>query len=318
MGEIAHINNVDIWWEDYGEPSNTSVLLIMGANANALYWDQKFISELVDNDLHVVVFDNRDVGKSTWFNTEPFSVKLAKVLPFSVASKLVSYAFKNIVDENGNFEMPDAKGAKYDLDDMAKDAICLMDHLEIDQAHIVGASMGGMITQIIGLDYPERALSLTPIMSSPGVGDPNLSGVAASLVEGMKEMFLLNIQDRYLDGVVALYKALAGSRFPFDEVNFRERAKAPMTHGHNPYAGHGDAVAACPSRMHRLAEISLPTLVIHGDEDPILPLDHGMALANNIAGARKIIMEGVGHEMPEALMPEIVREMLSFFKEAGA
>ena len=86
MGEIAHINNVDIWWEDYGEPSNTSVLLIMGANANALYWDQKFISELVDNDLHVVVFDNRDVGKSTWFNTEPFSVKLMKVLPFSVSS----------------------------------------------------------------------------------------------------------------------------------------------------------------------------------------------------------------------------------------
>ena len=90
-----------------------------------------------------------------------------------------------------------------------------------------------------------------------------------------------------------------------------------MAHGHNAYAGHGDAVGAGPSRLNRLAEISLPTLVIHGTEDPILPLDHGMALANNIAGATTFIMEGVGHEMPEALMPEIVREMLALFQKAS-
>ena len=317
MGEIARINNVDIWWEDYGEKSNTSVLLIMGANASALYWDRKFIDELVANDLHVVIFDNRDVGKSSWFNNEPFLVKLAKFLPYAVSKKLVSSAFKSMVDDDGKFEMPDGKGAKYDLNDMAKDAICLMDHLGIDQAHIVGASMGGMITQIIGLDYPERALSLTPIMSSPGVGDASLSGMAPSLVEGMQEMFLLNIQGRYLDGVVELYRALAGSRFPFDEVKFREQAEPIMAHGHNAYAGHGDAVGASPSRLNRLAEINLPTLVIHGTEDPILPLDHGMALANNIAGATTLIMEGVGHEIPEALMPEIVSKMLTLFQHAS-
>jgi len=317
MGEIARINNVDIWWEGYGDKSNTSVLLIMGANASALYWDRKFIDELVANDLHVVIFDNRDVGKSSWFNNEPFLVKLAKFLPYAVSKKLVSSAFKSMVDDDGKFEMPDGKGAKYDLNDMAKDAICLMDHLGIDQAHIVGASMGGMITQIIGLDYPERALSLTPIMSSPGVGDASLSGMAPSLVEGMQEMFLLNIQGRYLDGVVELYRALAGSRFPFDEVKFREQAEPIMAHGHNAYAGHGDAVGASPSRLNRLAEINLPTLVIHGTEDPILPLDHGMALANNIAGATTLIMEGVGHEIPEALMPEIVSKMLTLFQHAS-
>ena len=317
MGEIASVNNVDIWWEDYGEKSNTSVLLIMGANASALYWDRKFIDELVANDLHVVIFDNRDVGKSSWFNSEPLFVKLAKFLPHAVSKKLVSSAFKSMVDDDGKFEMPDGKGAKYDLNDMAKDAICLMDHLGIEQAHIVGASMGGMITQIIGLDYPERALSLTPIMSSPGVGDASLSGMAPSLMEGMQQMFLLNIQGRYLDGVVELYRALAGSRFPFDEVKFRNQAEPIMAHGHNAYAGHGDAVGAGPSRLNRLAEISLPTLVIHGTEDPILPLDHGMALANNIAGATTFIMEGVGHEIPEALMPEIVREMLALFQKAS-
>jgi pimeloyl-ACP methyl ester carboxylesterase len=317
MGEIASFNNVDIWWEDYGEKSNTSVLLIMGANASALYWDRKFIEELVANDLHVVIFDNRDVGKSSWFNSEPLFVKLAKFLPHAVSKKLVSSAFKSMVDDDGKFAMPDGKGAKYDLNDMAKDAICLMDHLGIEQAHIVGASMGGMITQIIGLEYPERALSLTPIMSSPGVGDASLSGIAPSLMEGMQQMFLLNIQGRYLDGVVELYRALAGSRFPFDEVKFRNQAEPIMAHGHNAYAGHGDAVGAGPSRLNRLAEISLPTLVIHGTEDPILPLDHGMALANNIAGATTFIMEGVGHEIPEALMPEIVREMLALFQKAS-
>ena len=317
MGEIARINNIDIWWEDYGEKSNASVLLIMGANASALYWDRKFIDELVANDLHVVIFDNRDVGKSTWFNNEPFLVKLAKFLPYAVSKKLVSSAFESMVDDDGKFAMPDGNGAKYDLSDMAKDAICLMDHLGIDKAHIVGASMGGMITQIIGLDYPERALSLTPIMSSPGLGDTSLSGMAPSLVESMQEMFLFNIQGRYLDGVVALYRALAGSRFPFDEIKFRAQAEPIMAHGHNAYAGHGDAVGASPSRLNRLADINLPTLVIHGTEDPILPLDHGMALADNIAGATTFIMEGVGHEIPEALMPEIVSKMLALFQQTS-
>ena len=317
MGEIARINNIDIWWEDYGEKSNASVLLIMGANASALYWDRKFIDELVANDLHVVIFDNRDVGKSTWFNNEPFLVKLAKFLPYAVSKKLVSSAFKSMVDDDGKFAMPDGNGAKYDLSDMAKDAICLMDHLGIDKAHIVGASMGGMITQIIGLDYPERAISLTPIMSSPGLGDTSLSGMAPSLVESMQEMFLLNIQSRYLDGVVALYRALAGSRFPFDEIKFRAQAEPIMAHGHNAYAGHGDAIGASPSRLNRLADINLPTLVIHGTEDPILPLDHGMALADNIPGATTFIMEGVGHEIPEALMPEIVSKMLTLFQQTS-
>jgi len=234
-----------------------------------------------------------------------------------VSKKLVSSAFKSMVGDDGKFAMPDGNGAKYNLSDMAKDAICLMDHLGIGKAHIVGASMGGMITQIIGLDYPERALSLTPIMSSPGLGDSSLSGMAPSLVESMQEMFLLNIQGRYLDGVVALYRALAGSRFPFDEIKFRAQAEPIMAHGHNAYAGHGDAIGASPSRLNRLADINLPTLVIHGTEDPILPLDHGMALADNIPGATTLIMEGVGHEIPEALIPEIVSKMLTLFQQTS-
>ena len=142
MGEIAKVNDIDIWWEEYGEKSNPTVLLIMGANANCMQWPDALIEELVANDMHVVRFDNRDVGKSTWFNKEPFVSKVAKLLPLSISSKLVNYAFSTITDDDGNFTAAEGSNAKYDLNDMAKDAIALMDHLNIDKAHIVGASMG--------------------------------------------------------------------------------------------------------------------------------------------------------------------------------
>ena len=317
MGEIAKVNNIDIWWEEHGEKSNPTVLLIMGANANCMQWPNKFIEGLVANDLHVVRFDNRDVGKSTWFNKEPFISKVARLLPLSISSKLINYVFTAMTDEEGNFAPAEGSNAKYDLNDMAKDAIALMDHLNIDKAHIVGASMGGMITQIIGLDYPERTLTLTPIMSSPGMGDPDLSGMTPSLVEGMKESFLLNIQGKYEDGVVRIYKELTGSRFPFDEKKFREEMKPAMAHGYNPHAGHGEAVGASPNRKERLHEIKVPTLVIHGTEDAILPLDHGMVLADNIPNAKSYIMEGVGHEIPEQLLLEITTEMVTLFKQTN-
>ena len=267
--------------------------------------------------MHVVRFDNRDVGKSTWFNKEPFVSKVAKLLPLSISSKLVNYAFSTMTDDDGNFTAAEGSNAKYNLNDMAKDAIALMDHLNIDKAHIVGASMGGMITQIIGLDYPERTLTLTPIMSSPGIGDPDLSGMTPGLVEGMKESFLLNIQGKYEDGVVRIYKELTGSRFPFDEKKFREEMEPYMTHGYNPHAGHGEAVGASANRKERLHEIKVPTLVIHGTEDSILPLDHGMVLVDNIPNAKSYIMEGVGHEIPEQLLPEITTEMVTLFKQSN-
>ena len=199
---------------------------------------------------------------------------------------------------------------------MAKDAVSLMDHLGIDKAHVVGASMGGMITQVIGLDHPERALSLTPIMSSPGMGDPELSTMTPALIEGMKETFMMNIQGNYEDGVVRIYKELTGSRYPFNEENFREKMKPVMEHGHNPHSGHGDAVGASPNRRSRLKEINLPTLVIHGTEDAILPLDHGQAIADGIQNSQMMIMEGVGHELPEELNGEVISRLVEHFKSA--
>ena len=148
---IAEVNDINIWWEDFGNSSDPSVLLIMGANANAMQWTLEFINPLVSAGFHVIRFDNRDVGKSTWLTTAP-SFKL----------------------EEGSMVTGEVS---YNLEDMAQDAVSLLEHLGIEKAHIVGASMGGMITQVIGLDHPHKALSLIPIMSTPGAGleDENLS-----------------------------------------------------------------------------------------------------------------------------------------------
>mmetsp|Transcript_56430 Transcript_56430/g.63983 ORF Transcript_56430/g.63983 Transcript_56430/m.63983 type:complete len:317 (+) Transcript_56430:129-1079(+) len=314
MGKIARVNDIDIWWEDFGKKSNPTVLLIMGAGANCMQWPVKFIEGLVANDLHVVRFDNRDVGKSTWLTQESFSSRVVKRLPLYISTMMVNFVFKNMLDEDGNFKINKQSKVEYNLHDMAKDAIALMDHLNISKAHIVGASMGGMISQIIGMDYSERALTITPIMSSPGI-DSTLSGPTPKFMEALEDFLLLNIQGRIEDGRVRLYEGLSGSRFPFDEKKFREHIRAAIAHGNNPFNGHGDAVGITPIRTKRLYEIKAPTLVIHGTEDPILPLDHGMALVNNIPNAKKYIMEGVGHEMPSELLPEMIAEMTALFKQ---
>jgi len=312
---IAEVNDINIWWEDFGDSSNPSVLLIMGANANAMQWPLELIKPLVEAGFHVVRFDNRDVGKSTWFNKEPFYSKVSKLLPKSISSKLINFAFKAFTDEEGNFlPVPEGANPKYVLNDMAKDAIALMDHLNIDKAHVVGASMGGMISQVICLDYSERVLTLTPIMSSPGIGDSELSGMTTGFIEGLKESFLFNSQGKYEDGIVSIYRELTGSRFPFNETKFREKLKPIMAHGFNPFSGHGEAVGASPNRKERLHEIKIPTLVIHGTEDAILPLDHGQALANGIPNAQMMVLEGVGHEIPEKMTNEVASRLIEHFK----
>ena len=314
---IAEVNNINIWWEDFGDSSNPTVLLIMGANANCMQWTPEFIDPLVDAGFHVVRFDNRDVGKSTWFGRESFSAKLVRLfLPKFLLKFFLKKAFNSIIDENGYMQEFDIKDPDYTLDDMAKDAVCLMDHLNIEKAHIIGASMGGMITQLLALDYPDRTLTITPIMSSPGMGDPELSNMTPALIEGLQESAFMDAKGNHADSVTRIYRELTGSRFPFNEEKFREKLIPVMAHGHNPNCKHGDAAGASPSRKHRLNQITKPTLVIHGTEDAILGLDHGMALYDNIPNAKKLIMEGVGHEIPEELADEITSTIIDHLKDS--
>ncbi len=317
MGQYLKINNLKIWFEEFGNSTDETILLIMGANANCKQWDDDFIDRLVSYNFHVVRFDNRDVGKSTRIGKEPIYNKLLKLLPTFLLKLIVNSIFGLAVDVNGKFKFNDASQVKYDLSDMAKDAVSLMDVLNIEKAHIIGASMGGMITQIIALEYPERVLSITPIMTSPGIQNESLSGPTQELLEAMKNSFVFNLKGRIEDGVVAIYRQLTGSRFPFNEQDFREKIKPVIAHGNNPFALHGAAIGASPDRTSRLHEIKVPTLVIHGTEDAILPLDHGIAVANGIKDSKKMIMEGVGHEIPEELFPDIINEIIANIRRAS-
>ena len=317
MGEIVKVNDIRIWYEEFGISSNDTILLIMGANANCKQWDQEFIDKLVSHNFHVIRFDNRDVGKSTWIGKEPIYNKFLKILPSFVLKLIVNSIFGLAVDDKGKFKFKQSTSVKYNLLDMANDAVSLMDTLNIQKAHIIGASMGGMITQIIALEYPEKVLSITPIMTSPGIQNESLSGPTKELLEAMKNSFVFNLKGRIEDGVVEIYRQLTGSRFPFNENQFREKLKPVIEHGNNPYALHGAAIGASPDRSNRLNEINVPTLVIHGTEDAILPLDHGIALAEGIKDSKRYIMDGVGHEIPEELLPEIINEIVNNIKRVS-
>ena len=317
MGSILEVNDISIWYEEFGDKSKETILLIMGANANCMQWDREFIDQLVSNNFHVVRFDNRDVGKSTWFGKEPAFNKFLKILPTFLLKMIVNSIFGLAVDEKGKFKFSESASIQYDLLDMAKDAVSLMDALKIKKAHVIGASMGGMITQIIALDYPERVLSVTPIMTSPGIQNDSLSGPTEEFLEAMKKSFVYNLKGRIEDGVVEIYRQLTGSRFPFIESKFREKLKPVVAHGNNPFALHGAAVGASPDRTSRLHEIKVPALIIHGTEDAILPLDHGVAVADGIKDSKRFIMEGVGHEIPEELLPEIIEEIVANIKRVS-
>lgn len=317
MGEIVEVNDIKIWYEEFGDSSNDTILLIMGANANCKQWDKEFIYELVSNNYHVIRFDNRDVGKSTWFGKEPTYNKFLKFLPSILLKLFVNAIFGLAVDSKGKFKFGEASQVQYDLSDMAKDAVCLMDALQVKKAHIIGASMGGMITQIIALDYPERVKSITPIMTTPGIQNKSLSGPSKDLLNAMQKSFVMNLKGRVEDGIVEIYRQLIGSRFPFNEEEFRTRLNQIVEHGNNPYALHGAAIGASPDRSFRLNEINIPTLVIHGTEDSILPLDHGEALANGIKDSKRMFLEGVGHEIPEQLYSEIINSIVDNFERVS-
>ena len=268
----VRVGEIELWWEDFGPRSRPSVLLVMGANAQAIFWPPAFIERLVAAGYHVVRFDNRDIGLSSWVDWEKH--------PYAVP-------------------------------DMAADAVGLLDALGIERAHWVGVSMGGMISQQAALDRPERFRSLTSIMSSPShPGDPTLPGTEAKVQRAIEALQSGALDP--VDATVKLFGTLAGSREPFDEAAFRAGLMEGVARGgFNPACAHGLAVGASPSRRERLQSLRVPTLVIHGDEDPILPLPHGEATAAAIPGAKLVVLRGVGHDFPASAQQEYVEAILA-------
>ena len=265
MGEgYVETNGVRLWYEDLGDPDGEAVVLIMGATASAISWPQELLDGLTATGHRVVRFDNRDIGLSTH----------------------VDYA-----------------ADPYTLDDMADDTVGLLDGLGIDRAHLVGASMGGMISQLVAIRFPDRVRSLALLITSPGPDD-RLSPTSAEVV-GIASRPVTTDADLEQRGV-DLWRVLTGSRFPFEEARHRQLAVMDAVRGTNPNSAHGMVVFTAPSRIEALATVGVPTLVVHGTEDPIFPIDHGEALAKAIPGSTLVTWEGVGHEIPTPLGPDLV------------
>ena len=312
-GQTSPLNGIDIWWQAHGDAKNPPVLLIMGLNSNSKVWSEDLIQNLVEEDFYVVVYDNRDIGKSSWVTKEPFLISFIKILPTFVIEAFVDSIFDFIFDDEGRFNM-EAAPAEYNLNDMALDGLSLLDHLNLKEAHVVGASMGGMIAQVMALNYPKRVSTLTAIMTTPGFDTQGLSGPNEVFKIAMKESFVLNLLEKEEEALFVIERALTGSRFPFNENSFKEKAKKRIDQGINTSNAQTAAVGASPNRFNRLKEIAMPTLIIHGTEDPLIPIDHGILLADNIVGAKKLILKGVGHEIPDELLSEIIPVMSAHFR----
>ena len=314
-GELARINDIDIWWEGFGDKKNPPVLLIMGLNANSKYWDQEFIDEIVKNNFYVITFDNRDAGKSTWIGKEPFAMKVLQFMPSFINEYLINNMIDFMLDEEGRFRVEESEQttAEYDLGDMALDAVGLLDYLYIEEAHVVGASLGGMVAQVLALDHPDRILTLTPLMTTPGFDTEGLPGPTKSFMDSLKKSFILNLHGEFDAAAILIETAQYGTKYSSEESVIRKKIKRIQAQGNNPYSLQTTAVGASPNRLNRLKEIKIPTLVIHGSEDPLIPLEHGLVIAEQIEGSNLMIMEGVGHELPLQYIPKITNRLVSHF-----
>jgi pimeloyl-ACP methyl ester carboxylesterase len=271
-------SKIDIAYQRFGDKGAPPVLLIMGGGAQMINWPEGLCEELVNRGLQPIRFDNRDTGHSTHFTDGP--------VPDLAAAMA------------GDFS-----SASYTLSDMAADAVGLIDALGFTSAHLVGASMGGMIAQTIAIEYPERVRSLTSMMSTtgdPSVGQPDFKSLAHLGAPPRDD------RQGFIDWQVRSLKAIGSPGYPFDEVAVAERAGLAWDRDHDPMGMLRQSVAVLKSgdRTERLRSLKVPTLVIHGASDKMCDVSGGRATAASIPGASLVIFEGQGHGFPRPLWKE--------------
>jgi proline iminopeptidase len=276
-----------IEYESLGDPSHPAIVLIMGLGMQLMAWPDLFCQQLVARGYRVVRFDNRDCGLS---GRAP-GKKRANLLLAMAASAL---------------GLP--VRTPYTLEDMAGDAIGLMDRLGIERAHIVGASMGGMIAQVLAAKFPQRVLSLTSIMSTSGnrkVSKPTKPArkVLLSRPTNPKD------PESVIEYMVNMFGVIGSPGYPSSKEELRSRIGHSVRRAYEP-AGTARqllAIIASGDRRKLLHTIAVPTLVIHGADDPLVPIAAGRDTAQNIPGASLLVIEGMGHDFPEALMPRLAQ-----------
>jgi|SRR5438067_767466 len=272
----AKANGVELCYETFGDPAGRPLLLIMGLGSPMIWWDEEFCETLAGQGFHVIRFDNRDCGRSSRLHGR--------------ANLVQAYALRI---------------SPYSLGDMADDAAALLDALGLPAAHVVGASMGGMIAQTLAIRHPARVLSLTSIMSTTGsrlVGRPSPRVMATLFAPPPRT------REAYVELLVRSFRMIGSPGYPFDETRMRERAKRTYDRGTNP-AGtlrHMAAIVAARDRSAGLRRLRVPALVVHGSRDPMVHVSGGRATARAIPGADLDVIPGMGHDLPRAVWPRVV------------
>ncbi len=288
-------NGIRIEYDTFGNPSSPAIVLINGLGVQMIYWEDAFCDQLADEGHYVIRYDNRDIGLSTKFD---------------------------------DFGVPDIPGAMaalsrgekietaYTLEDMADDAVGLIRALGIEKAYFCGSSMGGIIAQTVAANHPECVLGLISIMSSSG--DPKLPSPKPEVMEALLTPSP-DTRKEYIEHNVNYWRIVGSPVFEYDEDRIRKRAAAAFDRSHYPY-GKSRQMLAVISRGNRkevLKSITVPTLVIHGTEDPLVPVQAAYDIAETIPNAKLVTVEGMGHDMPVDTWPVIISAISGHTKRKG-
>ena len=272
----ARANGIELCYDTFGDANSPALLLIMGLASQMIAWPDEFCALLAARGYRVIRFDNRDIGLSTSFDSAGVP-NIGAAMAAALQGKPVD--------------------APYRLSDMGADAFGLLDALGIESAHVVGASMGGAIAQTMAIERPERLRTLTSIMATTGA--PGLPPPTPEAMAVLLKAPATTLED-YVTSYAQTWKVLRAGSFPEDEAHDRERAERLHARGLNPpgVARQLAAILASGSRKTALGAVRVPTLVIHGDADPLVPLACGVDTAQSVAGARLVVVEGMGHALP--------------------
>ncbi|MBF9070616.1 alpha/beta fold hydrolase [Streptacidiphilus fuscans] len=271
---------ITLEYETLGDPSRPTMLLVMGLGAQLTSWDERFCRELADHGFRVVRYDNRDAGLSTFLDDGP-QPDLEAVLG------------------------GDHSSTRYRIADLAGDAVGLLDALGVERAHVVGASMGGMIAQQLVIDHPARVLSLCSIMSLPGdgtSGQPTPEALAVLLRPAVAG------REAAIEASMAAARVIGSPDYPRSDEELRAVTTATQDRSsrRDGVSRQIAAVVASPDRTAALRKVTVPTLVVHGEADPLVDVSGGHATAAAVPGASLLTLPGMGHDLPRALWPQVV------------
>ena len=289
---FAHAGDVSLAYQSFGAEKNPTVLLVMGFGAQLVHWPDSFVQNLVDAGYRVIRMDNRDIGCSQRLDWLGVPNTIVRALLQRIGIRLKP---------------------PYSLDDMADDCAGLLDTLGIDKAHIIGASMGGMISQLVALNHGDRLLSMTSIMST--TNDDDLPPAAQDVISQLIKPPPLTREAGILASMET-WKVIGSQTKPMPEKQLRELVALSWDRGISPggVARQLAAILSAPGRSARLASLSVPTLVVHGEQDALVPPSHGKATADAIPNATFKSYKDMAHSLEEEIIAEIMPDILEHLK----